>query len=276
MKIFAQAGFAAAALAIASFATPASAADLGGWGRGSIKDDFAAPRTAVGPCYFRADVGYSWSGDPQLRWSAVPAPGALASEKVTGEYMDSTWTGGVGAGCGTGSRGFRYEFMLGYHGQRGLGGVTSPYWNGATAVTNPITSAVTSYTGMVNGYFDLGNFRGFVPYVGAGVGLAYHQMDDYTLPLAGNVPYKVSGDSDLTLAWSLMAGVGYQISDRAIFDIGYRFIDLGRAATSRTDNFSFTPSRLSVDDMTAHEFKIGLRYHVGGADNCCARPVPMK
>lgn len=59
-----------------------------------------------------------------------------------------------------------------------------------------------------------------------------------------------------------MAGVGYQISDRAIFDIGYRFIGLGRAATSRKDNFSLTPSKLSIDDMTVHEFNVGLRYHV--------------
>ena len=183
--------------------------------------------------------------------------------------MDDTWTGGVGAGCGTGSRGFRYEAMFGYHGQRSIDGMTSPYSDGVTVASRPIHSSVTSYTGMVNGYFDLGNIRGLVPYVGAGVGLAYHQMDDYSLPVLGNVPYRVKGDNDLTLAWSLMAGIGYQISDRAILDVGYRYIDLGRAATSRTDNFSFTPSKLSVDDMSAHEIKIGLRYHFGG-DSCCS------
>lgn len=269
-----KASLAAATLA-AAFAIPAAAADLGGWGRGSIKDDYAAPAAPVSPCYYRADVGYSFSNKPDLRWAAVPGPGMMANERVTKTHMDDSWTGGVGAGCSSGSRGFRYEFMLGYHGDRSLGGTTSPYWNGAAAVMNPIKSSVTTYTGMVNGYFDLGNFRGVVPYVGVGVGLAYNQMDDYSLPIAGAVPYRVKGDNDLTLAWSVMAGFAYQVSERAILDLGYRYIDFGRAATSRTDNFSFTPAALSVDSMNAHEIKVGLRYHMGG--NCCeARQVPLK
>jgi hypothetical protein len=29
-----------------------------------------------------------------------------------------------------------------------------------------------------------------------------------------------------------------------------------------------------VDDLTAHEFKVGLRYHFGGSD--CCQHAPMK
>ncbi len=280
MKLIAPVGVAAALALTAAIATTASAADLG-WGRGSIKDDYAvAPRAAASPCYFRADVGYSWSNAPTQRWSAWNPPTPY-TERVTNSSMDDTWTGGVGLGCGSGSRGFRYEVMFGYHGQRGVSGTTAPFqYFGQDPYSSRITSSVTSYTGMVNGYFDLGNFRGVVPYVGVGVGLAYHQMDEYTIyhpSLPANVPWKVTGDNDLTLAWSAMAGFAYQVSDRAILDFGYRYIDLGRAATSRTDNFGFTPSKLALDDITAHEIKIGLRYHLGN-DGCCAaaRPMPMK
>lgn len=277
-KIIAQVGAAAAFCVAASLAIPASAADLGGWGRGSIKDDFAAPARSTNPCYFRADTGYSWSNSPTLRWTGDtdPGPGTSLNDKVSNSSMEGTWTGGIGLGCGSGSRGFRYEAMLGYHGQRGIEGTTVPFDYAGAYEARQIHSAVTSYTGMVNGYFDLGNFRGVVPYIGAGVGLAYHQMDDYRFVIPGAAPYRVSGDNDLTLAWSLMTGFAYQVSDRAILDFGYRYIDMGRAATSRTDNFSFTPSKLSVDDMTAHEFKSGLRYHLG-SDGCCAAQVtPMK
>jgi opacity protein-like surface antigen len=287
MKMLAPAGFAAAALAAAALAMPAAAADLnGGWGRGSIKDDYMAPAVAVSPCYFRADVGYSASTAPGMRWAAWNPP-ALYNERVTNTSMADTATGGVGAGCGSGSRGFRYEFMLGYHGQRAISGTTAPFrWDPAdplsVAASSKITSSITTYTGMVNGYFDLGNFRGFVPYFGIGVGLAYHQMDEYLIshPQApANVPWKVHGDNDLTLAWNVMAGVGYQISDRAILDLGYRYIDFGRAATARHDVFAQgTLSRLTVDEMGAHEFKVGLRYHLGGGGNGCCGPahVPMK
>jgi opacity protein-like surface antigen len=266
---------AAAATLAASFALPATAADLGEWGRGSIKDGYGAPAPSqVSNCYFRTDVGASWSAAPTLRWTA--AAGGTLDERVTKSGMDDTWTGGVGMGCGTGSRGFRYEAMLGYHGQRGINGVTAPFFDGITTASRPIHSAVTSYTGMVNGYFDLGNVRGFVPYIGAGVGLAYHQMDEYTYPVTTGGPYRVTGANDLTLAWSVMAGVAYQVSDRAILDFGYRYIDLGRAASGRADPNSFTPSKLSVDDMAAHEFKVGLRYHFGGSSACCAQQYSMK
>lgn len=274
-----QAGFAVAALTLAaSFAVPATAADLGGMGRGSIKDDMVAPtRSMAGPCYFRAGVGYSGSEAPSMRWTAFQAPGIPLDESVVRRNMDDTWLGEVGVGCGSGSRGFRYEMMLGYHGQRGVSGLTAPFTSGGVIASRPITSAITSYTGMVNGYFDLGNWRGVVPYVGAGVGLAYHQMDEYAYPTQGALPYRVTGDNDLTLAWSLMAGVAYQVSDRAILDFGYRYLDMGRAATSRTEqNFSFTPSRLSLDDITAHEFKVGLRYHFGGDSCCSAHPTSLK
>ena len=68
MKTILKAGVAAAALAIAmSVTTDTFAADLG-----SIKDGYAAApayvASAVGPCYFRGDVGYSISQDPSVTW----------------------------------------------------------------------------------------------------------------------------------------------------------------------------------------------------------------
>ncbi len=98
MKTIAQAGLAAAALTLAaSLALPAAAADLGGWGRGSIKDDYVAPPVAVSPCYFRTDVGASWSTAPNMRWSAWNGVNGY-TEKVSKTSMDDTWTGGVGVG----------------------------------------------------------------------------------------------------------------------------------------------------------------------------------
>lgn len=278
MKFNVVAGVAAASVAITSFLpVTAGAADLGGWGRGSIKDHAVEPaRGPAGPCYVRADVGYSLSQDPNLSWSAVAGVGQPANEAVTNSRMQDTWLMEGGFGCGSGSRGFRGEVAFGYRGQRGIDGMTSPYTDGTTVASRPIHSALTSYTAMVNGFYDLGNFRGFVPYVGAGVGFAYHQMDEYSLPINGSVPYRVGGDNDLSLAWSLMTGLAYQISDRAVVDFGYRYIDMGRAATARVDNFdnNTDPSRLTADNLTAHEFKVGLRYHLGGgSSNCCAAPM---
>ncbi len=66
-----------------------------------------------------------------------------------------------------------------------------------------------------------------------------------------------------------MAGTAYQISDRAVLDVGYRYIDMGDVKSKRGNMCNTcvgggSQDRLSVDDITAHEFKVGLRIHFGG------------
>jgi opacity protein-like surface antigen len=70
-----------------------------------------------------------------------------------------------------------------------------------------------------------------------------------------------------------MAGVGYQLSDRAVLDFGYRYIDLGKATSERSDTAFFVNPRVVIRDMDAHEFKVGLRYHFGGGDCCDYGPM---
>jgi opacity protein-like surface antigen len=73
-----------------------------------------------------------------------------------------------------------------------------------------------------------------------------------------------------------MAGVGYQISDKAILDVGYRYIDMGKISSQRSDTAGFVNPAVKIDDIAAHEVKIGLRYHFGGADCCAAAPQSFK
>jgi opacity protein-like surface antigen len=271
MTLIRTAGLAAASLTLAAaLALPAAAADLGNaGGRGSIKDYSPAPmaRSAAGPCYYRIDTGYSFSSDPTLHWNAVN--NNVIDSRVTSTHLDGGWLAEAGFGCGSGSRGLRGDVTFGYHGERDIYGTTGVFATGGTpaAISSKILSSIQTYTGMVNAYYDLGNLGGFVPYVGAGVGLAYHRMSDYTLPnwTFSNPPnYAVRGDNDLSLAWSLMAGAGWQVSDRAIVDFGYRYIDFGRASTARNDNNGNAQvTRLHADSLDAHEIKIGLRYHFG-------------
>jgi len=122
---------------------------------------------------------------------------------------------------------------------------------------------------MVNAYYDLGQFRGFVPYVGAGVGAAYHMVDEVYFTENPYLTNRIEGDKTLSFAWSLMAGVAYQVSDRAILDFGYKYIDMGSAHSGRVDNAGYLNPQVDIDDIAAHEFKIGLRYHFGSSSNCC-------
>ncbi len=305
MTFHLKSGLASAALAtVAAIATPVLAADLGGYRSGSIKDGYVAPMpSAVSNCYFRADVGYSWSQDPKVRFPVgnttnvydvtdtyvTSSTYTQSGSSVTDTGMDNTWFGEGGFGCGSGSYGVRGELMFGYHGERKITGKPGNYTitedhtaSGAGApvasnVDDPLHTSVTTYTLMANFYKDLGQYRGFTPYVGAGVGIAYNQLDETYFTGTTTLLNRIAGDNDISLAWSLMAGIGYQISDRAIIDLGYRYFDMGKITSQRHDNMGYINPRVTVDDIAAHEVKIGLRYHFG-ASGCCEQPVyvPMK
>ncbi len=256
-----------AALALVTgLGSPSNAADLGG----SIKDGrgyYPPPMASVGPCYFRGDVGYSWTRNPDVKWTVTdPATGNFVTDDVTGVSMGNGWTGEAGIGCGSGSRGLRGELMLGYRGSREIEGIPGP-WNPGPTV-DPLHTSLKSYTAMLNAYYDLGKWGNVVPYVGAGIGASYNMVDEVYFTGNPALTNRIEGKNELSLAWSLMAGIGYQISDRAVLDIGYRYIDLGSASSGRVDNAGFVNPPVRIDDLGAHEIKVGLRWHFGSG-SCC-------
>ena len=296
MTTFLKSSLASAALvAVAALAVPAQSADLGGHRGGSLKDNgpaYAGPTAGpVSNCYFRADVGYSWSRNPDVNFpvdntafNALNGTTFASGNSVSGVSMENGWIGEGGFGCGSGSWGMRAELMLGYHGERKIDGEPIYYAGPAVvgppapALVDPLHTTVKTYTAMVNVYKDLGKFGNVTPYVGAGVGVAYNQMSEVYFTGNPALSNRIAGDNDISLAWSLMAGIGYQISDRAILDVGYRYMDLGKISSQRHDNAGNINPRVTVDDMAGHEFKVGLRYHFGASDCCAAQPAyaPMK
>lgn len=308
MKTLLTAGTALAALAVTAggLASHANAADLGG----SIKDGYVSPmpeivRSAAGPCYFRGDLGYSWARSPEIKWPVsndtihiiddgnggyheTYRESHFVTDEVSNTSRENGIFGEVGAGCGSGSRGLRGEVMFGIRGNRKVDGepgnytidyvedtpVTTPPTDPVDPVDDPLHTSVKSYTLMFNAYKDLGRYGNITPYVGGGVGVAYHKVDETYFTGNYNLVNRIEGDSDIAFAWSLMAGIGYQLTDRAILDIGYRYIDMGDANGGRVDSAGFVNPRVEIDDLAAHEIKIGLRYHFGGAE--AVQYAPMK
>ncbi len=266
-------------LGLASVAgAPASAADLNGYGggRGGSLKDGAVPvemRSAAGPCYLRADTGYSMTslGETTITQTQhVAGVTTPVTERIANASLANTWLleGGVGCSWG-GSRGIRVEGVIGMHGDRKLTGNVPSVWGPNQA----IEANVRSYTAMLNAYRDLGNYAGFVPYIGAGVGLAFNDVDKVDAVGASWSSWHTFSGANVSLAWSLMAGVGYQLTDRAILDVGYRYLNLGKAGATFTDTChdpatcgptgAIEAQNLKIKDNSAHEIKVGLRYHYG-------------
>jgi opacity protein-like surface antigen len=275
MNSFHKAGIAiaAAALSAISLMPSASAGGLHEPLRGSMKDAPVYGASSVSRCYLRGDVGYSVSGTPTVH-VASPRYSQIGTDD---EDMENAFMGEIGIGCGSGSRGFRADMTLGYRGERDVTG----YKTNRPGFHYPGTfeTQVSTLTAMANLYYDFGKIRNFVPYVGVGLGIAHHSLSDTSFSLGnpGHLPGPVgpapsnglSGNDETDFAWSLMVGAAYQISDRAVLDFGYRYIDLGDVSSKRghicsTSCGGGSRDKLSVEDITAHEFKVGLRYHFGG------------
>ena len=262
-------GLASAIAVTASIILPPAAISADLYGGGSLKDGYApayAAPSIAGPCYLRGDVGYAWNADPKGTYvgNGTDPNVRLSAIEDGGVYE-------VGIGCGSGSRGLRGDVTIGFRPGQDFSGDVDIVIN-SVPTDPPIKTTIDTYTVMLNGYYDFGNFRGFVPYVGAGLGVAMHDMGYVTIDHPGS-PNPQHGDTKVDLAWSLMAGLGYQLSSNAILDVGYRSINLGMAHSSQGDIVQSINPKLVVDDMAAHEIKVGLRYHFGGSTPAYA---PMK
>jgi opacity protein-like surface antigen len=218
----------------------APAADL----YGSLKDEPVMHRSAGGACYVRGDVGYVWNEDADGRY------GITGDDQLTDESVENAWVVEAGVGCGS-SRGFRGDVTLGYHTDREFVGLDADD-------REAFVGEFSSWTAMLNAYYDIGQWGAFVPYVGAGVGVAWNEIGEVTYE-----GWTLGGDEDAELAWALMAGVGYKLSPGVTIDVGYRYMDLGELSSDRViDDLNWRPE-LEVEDLSSHEAKVGLRYSFG-------------
>jgi opacity protein-like surface antigen len=118
-------------------------------------------------------------------------------------------------------------------------------------VASSLNSTLNSHTVMVNAYYDIDTKTKFTPYVGGGLGVAINQTSS-TLSVAG-----VSGSKDnsqTNFAWSLGAGIGYALDSNWTAELGYRYIDLGKAV------YGGSVVSVTSDSVTAHEVTAGIRY----------------
>lgn len=133
-----------------------------------------------------------------------------------------------------------------------------------------------------NLYRDFQTFRGFTPYIGAGIGFVWNEIrrsnsttleqcvaDDAT----GNctAPYTphpsapgtlTSSDKaeKVSLAAAAMAGFSYQISDITSIDMGYRYLFL--QGTDAVLDVGGRQTRVEIDNQHVHQFRTGLRFDV--------------
>lgn len=256
---------ASSALLIMS-AAPAGAADLYGNGMKDIGYDASI---AAGPSWYaRIDGGYAVHGDPDITEFGI--------YDLVDETVDDTWTLGGGIG---------YYFTATVRGD-----ITYDHRfdadTSATLLAHPAgldgarRFGIESDVVLFNLYYDFNRSGRFNPYVGAGLGFTFNRTTTGTATSTCLCTGAILEGEETDLAGAIMAGftaklrggqtaVGGSSKDAPMMvetgrnlylDVGYRYLYLGDVSTGPIVTTVPIVENATVEDLTAHEFRVGLRY----------------
>lgn len=135
---------------------------------------------------------------------------------------------------------------------------------GSLSCGDDATASLRTGLFLANGYVDIGNFYGVRPYIGAGVGLAAYQvsaMKATALSSADGFGFAPNA-SGANFAWSLTAGLAYQLSPNLVLDFNYRYVNMGTFKTGATTCIDQTPCAFESQhfNMASNDLRIGLRW----------------
>jgi opacity protein-like surface antigen len=292
------------AAALMAVALPALAGDLSNGAAGGIKDYGSGGIPVPAPMpyeetfkwYLRGDIGTAFKSSGNVDVGAWPItvsqPNNWSEQSIIGVGFGRYITPSL-----------RTEFMVDYRTDRKLasGSQALPTTSKTIAVAG--TTATNLYSGMqaeeigyqnttlmMSGYYDFNQGGRFRPYVGAGVGLAIHQLrrngaDFYncfdgaitvinTAPTPNSVTPGCSTTNGLQtsyaaqsnahgigygLAGQLTGGLSYDITPRTHWDTGYQLMwQSGRVGVSSLDGVS----ALHIKDRFDHIIRTGVRWDV--------------
>lgn len=164
---------------------------------------------------------------------------------------------------------------------------------GTTAVrqNNQLGGSIATTLLMANAYVDLGTFCALgclTPYLGAGFGVANHKFSGVTdissttainaagvgLGPTNTFTDYFAGKSRTNMAWALMAGASVDVASNVKLELGYRYLNMGRAETGALLGGNPPATVLRVKNIDSHDFRLGMRWALNGGDCCAPAPAP--
>lgn len=273
----------AAAIALGS-ATAVQAADFYGGAKdnyyaGSIKDVAPPPPPAERSFYLKGYIG-AHNHEIGDIYNPLFATGNFTVEHAD---MESGAFYGLGIGIDRG-RWLRFDVTGEYRGKWGFNAhdryINGPCGTPGNCGTNEYNANIESWVGLANAYVDFGNFGGFTPYVGAGVGFAHVSVNGMTDVNVPNNGFAYAADnSETNFAWAIHAGLSYDVTDRVAIDLGYRYLNIGDISSGQFNDFNLAnpPSGgLEIDDVESHDLMLGIRFDLHRATAAPMMPISYK
>jgi len=126
---------------------------------------------------------------------------------------------------------------------------------------------------LANAYIDLGTWWCVTPFIGAGVGAAYHKitgLSDTGFQANGSSAFGIT-TTDRTqwnLAWAVHAGLAYNVSNNLKLEFSYRYLNMGNIDTAEIicgANGCANPTGgprafYTLHNLSSQDFRIGMRW----------------
>jgi opacity protein-like surface antigen len=113
-------------------------------------------------------------------------------------------------------------------------------------------------------YADIPTGSAFTPYLGVGIGMAINDLDQVHYVANGVAAGTEGGSTQTNFAWSIGAGVAWQVTNALAIDGGYRYLDAGRVSTNGAVQIPVSAITIHQppvhSDLHAHELTIGVRW----------------
>lgn len=234
---------------------------VSGAGRAAADDFLAPPPPPLEPgleqpfsgWYLRGDVGVGFDQMSAYHSSADTAPNY--ADNGHGLGRQAVIGGGIGYAL---TYWFRADITGEYR-------TPTKYWALASYNLGSDAYAASIPSGVIlaNGYIDFGTWFRVTPFIGAGVGAAFHSFDGFTDTALG--PQNLGGygsgptRNSVAPAWALMAGFAYSFSPNWKLEISYRYLDMGHLSNTLIWGTGGVPETQSFH-MASQDIRLGLRY----------------
>ncbi len=184
------------------------------------------------------EIGSGW----YLRGDIAYVPSVNAKARLKGD--DELLRGKVKATAA-------YSAGVGYQFTNNIRGDITAGYRKLKVGGEPIEADV--WEAMANAYYDIGNFSGVTPYVGAGLGMANldYKVGYKDADTGKNI---IDGRNTTRLQWALMAGAAIDVTENIKFDLGYRYarISSGDAANEGGNTYA-------DKGLESHQIRAGIR-----------------
>jgi opacity protein-like surface antigen len=123
------------------------------------------------------------------------------------------------------------------------------------------TGSVRSTIVLANGYVDLGTWNCLTPFIGAGVGAAWNQLDDLVDTGIGTSGSGMGQNPTHTnLAWAIHAGLSYAVTQNFTMELAYRYLNYGSVTDSINCIGGCHPDSYKVDNLSSNDLMLGFRW----------------